>query len=124
MREFTGNLAGESLTLKADFKASIEIATKVGDPLMIARESNLEAMMLANGITYNPDWSFTVENVPVIIFIGLRGAKTLEEVQELVFEAGFVEARELALEYLAMIIGPQPETVPDEDKATGDAEGN
>lgn len=128
MRTFDGELAGKQLTLAATFGASIKIAKEVGDPLMIAREANLEALLMSRGMPYHPRWNFTVENVPEIIHIGVKeaGSKmSLKDVQELVFEAGFPAARDMAVEYLALIVGPQPETslggdsTNDEDESSG-----
>ena len=124
MREYSGELAGKSLTLAATFGASVKIAKSVGDPMMIAREANVEAYMLDKGLNYNPRWTFDVENVPELIHIGLKEAgssMTLKEVQELVFEVGFAAARDFALEYLALIIGPAPEHSGESD---GKTEGN
>lgn len=124
MREFNENLAGKELSLAANFKASLKIAKKVGDPVMIAREANLEAMFLAQGMPYTPRWEFSVENIPELIHIGVEaggGKESLEDIQALVFEAGFAPARDFALEYLALIIGPSPE----EDGDGGESsEGN
>jgi len=123
MREYTCTLAGEALELTANFKASMEIAKEVGDPLMIAREAALEAMMLAKSFPYNPRWSFTIENVPQLLHIGVKmsGSKiTLEHIQELVFDEGFASSRDHAIEYLSLIVGPAPEEEL-EDSADGDS---
>lgn len=113
MREFECELAGRSLQLAATFKASIQIAEKVADPLWIAREASIEAMMLERGLaSYEPKFRFTVENVPLVLHIGLKAAgssMSLEEVQEIVFDAGFGASRDAALEYLGLIVGPKPE---------------
>lgn len=112
MRELHKTLAGVEITLAATFKASLDIADRVGDPLTIAREANVEALMLSRGLNYDPKWRFTVKNIPQIIHIGMLAAdskKDLSYVQELVFEAGFVAARDVAIEYLALIVGPSAE---------------
>ena len=70
MRQYDGELGGRKITLAATFKASQRIAEQVGDPLTIAREAALEAYMLSSGIVYEPKWRFTVENVPLILWIG------------------------------------------------------
>ena len=126
MRTYTCTLADETLELTANFKASIEIAKEVCDPLLIAREAALEAMMISKSFPYNPRWTFTVENVPQLLHIGLKasGSKmTLEKVQELVFEVGFAAARDHAIEYLALIVGPKPEEIV-EDSAGEKSGGN
>lgn len=124
MRELQGTLGGREITLAATFGASVKIAKEVGDPLMIAREANLEAMMINNGIPYTPKWNFTVENIPKLLLIGMRAAGAtakIEDAQELVFDAGFPAARDFCVEYLALIVGPQPEEEADEE---GGDEGN
>lgn len=119
MRELETELGGRPIRLAANFKASLEIAEKVGDPLTIMREAALEAMFMARGIPYEPKWKFSVKNVTQIIFIGARAAKeslTLEDIQDLVFEMGFVAAQEIAGDYLALIVGPRPkETIAEKD---------
>jgi hypothetical protein len=112
MREFVATLNGVELRLVANFAASVEIAKTVADPLLIAREASVESMLLSRGINYDTKWKFNVQNVPQLIYIGLKAAKSdmkLEAVQELVFEVGFAEARDVALEYLGLIVGPAPE---------------
>ena len=126
MREYTCTLGGVEVTLTANFMASIKIMKDVGDPLLIAREAGVEAMMLAKNFPYNPRWTFTIENVPKLIHIGINAGETkmtLERVQELVFDEGFANARDLAIEYLALIIGPTPEEEV-EDSAAGKSSGN
>lgn len=111
MREMTVEIGGKERTLAATFQASIRIAQKVGDPLMIAREAGIEAQMSEMGLTYTPKWLPSITNVPVILHEGLvaAGAKvTLEDVQEWVFDKGFLEAKEAAIEYIALIVTPKP----------------
>lgn len=122
MRELTTTLGGQELVLAATFKASVEIANTVGDPLTIMREAALESMFLDQGIPYEPKWRFTVTNVVQLIMIGLKAAEskmTLVEVQDLVFSAGFLAGKEVASDYLARIAGPQPKEVSDKGEASG-----
>lgn len=122
MREIEITLGGRELKLAATFKASLDIATKVGDPLTIMREASLEAMFLSRGIPYEPKWRFTIENVVQILQIGLKaagGSMKLEEIQDLVFEAGFLDAKEAAGDYLALIVGPKPEETVDGENSEG-----
>lgn len=114
MREITVSLGGEEITLAATFKASIEIAEKVADPLAIAREAALEALFSQSLQAYDPRFRFSVKNVPQIIFAGMKAAgdkRTLEQVQELVFDAGFVDARDVAVEYIAILVTPKSEEI-------------
>ena len=118
MRKLTSEICGEERDLVATFAASIEIAEKVGDPLLITREAAIETVMLGGGIPYSPKWRFTVSNVPQVIHIGLKAAGEnvkLSEVQEWAFEVGFPEAQRIAAEYIALITRPKPE------ESTGDA---
>ncbi len=127
MRTYTCTLAGEDVKLTANFATSMEIAKEVGDPLLIAREAALEAMMIAKGFPHTPRWMFSVENVPQLLYIGIKasGSKmTLAQVQDLVFEEGFAPSRDYAIEYLAMIVGPAPEPESVEDSAGEKSEGN
>lgn len=114
MREITAILGGEEITLAATFKASVDVAEKIADPLAIAREAALEAMFSQALQVYEPKFRFTVKNVPVILHIGMKAAgdkRTLEQVQELVFDGGFVEAREIATSYIAAIVTPKSEEI-------------
>lgn len=118
-RELTVSLGGEEITLSATFKASAEIGEKIADPLAIAREASIEAMMGAAGQVYEPKWRFTVQNLPLMLHIGMKAAgdkRTLADVQELVFEAGFIDARAVAMDYLAMIITPRSEELAETGK--------
>lgn len=123
MRELNTMLGSEPLTLAATFKASLEINERIADPLMIAREAAIEAMMTSSRMPYTPRWSFTVENVPMIIWIGLKHAgdkRTLSDVQDMVFDAGFIAGRDVAVEYLAKIVTPQSEEVVGGDAEPGE----
>ena len=124
MREFAVEIGGREYTLAATFKASLEIAEKVGDPLTIMREAALEAMFIGRGLPYEPKWRFTVENTVEILHIGLKTAGNKmrrEELQDLVFDMGFAAAKEIAGDYLALIAGPRPqETV----ESSGEPKGN
>jgi hypothetical protein len=112
MRTLTAKLGGQEVTLAATFGASIEIAEKIADPLFIMREAALEVMLSTQHIPYEPKWRFTVANIPQIIEIGMRAAGDKTDgnvIRDLVFAAGFVAAREIASDYLALIVGPRSE---------------
>lgn len=124
MRELELELGSEKIKVSATFKASMELAQKVGDPLYIAREATLESMMMEKGLPYTPKWMFTVDNIPTILHIGVQAAgsnKTLEQMQEMVFDAGFANARTAAIEYIGIIVGPTPEETVE---GSGSSEGN
>lgn len=123
MRDIEVTLGGKELRLAADFKASLEIAKKVGDPLTIMREAALETALISRGIPYDPKWRFTVENVLELIHIGTQRADqriSRDEIGELIFAAGFLAAKEVASDYLAIIVGPRPEEIGEK----GSGEGN
>ena len=124
MREVEITLGDRTLRLAANYKASMEIAKTVGDPLTIMREAALEAMFIDKGIAYEPKWRFSVANVTMTLAIGLRAAGSSmkqAELEDLIFEAGFADAKNAAAEYLGIIVGPKPEEVTDKE---GEASGN
>ena len=118
----TATLGGREIRLAATFKASLEIAHHVADPLTIMREAALESMFFQRGMPYEPKWRFSITNILQILLIGMRAAgekpKT-EEIEELIFEAGFLEAKEVAAEYLSMINGPRPTEISDKETQEG-----
>jgi sulfite reductase beta subunit-like hemoprotein len=117
MREIEAVLGGKDVTLAATFKASKKIADQIADPLLIAREAQLEAYLTRPGFpAYDPKFKFTVDNVPKILHIGMKAAGSdlsLEDVQEMTFDAGFDVARDLAIEYLALTVSARPAHVPE-----------
>lgn len=109
MHSMIVTIGGLDLELGLNFGAAREIAQKVGDPLAIAREAGVEAMMAQAGVVHQPKWIPTIENVPMILWIGAKngGADVkLDRVQEAVFAHGFIEAKAVALDYLAAIVTP------------------
>ena len=98
MRTIVRTIGGKEFTLTANFAASLRVAQEVADPMDIAREANLEAYFISQGI----------ENLVRLLCIATGADK--EEMQERVFDAGFLEAKEIAVEYLTQIIGPAPES--------------
>jgi hypothetical protein len=103
----TITLGDLSFDVLASFGAARELAQKVADPLHIAREAQLEAMLGETGQVYHPRFMLTVENVPLILHIGAKAAGdkvTLGEVQEACFTAGLLAAKMAATDYLAMLI--------------------
>lgn len=120
MRSMTAEFGGLRLELAATFGAARDIAKQVADPLAIAREAALEAMMAQVGQVYHPKFSFTVDNIPMLIHIGAKAAGeavTIKDVQEAVFDAGLLVGKSIASDYLALIVTPRSEeTQPDEGK--------
>lgn len=121
MRKLKASLGGHELELAATFGAAADLSEQVGDPLAIAREAQIEAMLSGVGQVYHPKWQFTVKNVPTILYIGLKAAgrdMPLEKVQEMVVENGFMEAKTIALDYIALIVTPKSQEL---DREDGDA---
>ena len=126
MRKVTAKLGEHEVELVASFGAASDLSDKVGDPLAIAREAQIEAMLANTGQVYHPKWQFTVKNVPTILHIGMKAAGsdwTLSKVQEIVAEMGFMEAKAVALDYVAMIVTPKSQEVEAEKSGEGDASG-
>lgn len=114
MREATVTLAGREIRLAATFGAADEIAKRIADPLLIAREAAVEAGFAAARISYEPKWRPDVQTVPMILHIGAKAAGetlSLKEMQDLAFEHGLIEAMALAIDYIAMIVTPQSDQV-------------
>jgi hypothetical protein len=106
MRTIVRTIGGKEFTLTANFAASLRVAQEVADPMDIAREANLEAYFISQGIPYQPRWKFTIENLVRLLCIATGADK--EEMEERVFDEGFLEAKEIAVDYLTQIIGPAP----------------
>lgn len=126
MRKLKANLGGHEIELAITFGAAAEIHEKVGDPLAIAREAQVEAMMVQGGQIYHPRWQFTVKNVPVILHEGIKaagGTMSLEKVQEAAAEAGFMEAKAIALDYVAAIVTPKSQEIDESKPSEGGAPG-
>jgi hypothetical protein len=126
MRKLKANLAGYEIELAVTFGAAAEIHEKVGDPLAIAREAQVEAMMVKAGQIYHPRWQFTVKNVPVILHEGIKaagGTMSLEKVQEITAEAGFMEAKAIALDFVAAIVTPKSQELDADKPSEGGAPG-
>jgi len=126
MREYKCTIGGKELKLVANFAASQRIAKEVADPLMISREAFVEAMMISANMSYEPKWSFDVDNIWRLVLIGVEaGGDSIDkqQLQELIFEEGFFNVRRMAEEYLALIVGPTPEEL-DTNSAESKAEGN
>jgi hypothetical protein len=110
MRSVTVEIAGRSFDLVATFAAARELAQKVADPMFIAREAAIDDQMSKSGIIYQPKFALTVDNVPLMLWIGAKASGnkvTLPEMQEAVFNHGFLECKSLVMDYLALIVTPQ-----------------
>ena len=119
MREKVITLGDKEFTLRANFAASLRVAKEVGDPLLIAREATFEHLMMERGLDYTPKFSFNLQNIAHTLFIGAQEYDKdvkVADVQAAVFEAGLYQARELAGDYVALLLGPEP-TIPQDPDA-------
>ena len=101
MRTVQVTLAGRTLDLAVTFKAAEAIARDVHDPMHIAREAALEAMIP----DYVPKWQPGVATVPLILHAGVTGL-TVDEVKALCADAGYAEARDAAMRFVMAIVTP------------------
>ena len=123
-RRMTVTLAGEEVTLAATFDASMEILEKVHDPLAIAKDAALEMQMAAMGHVYDARFKWTMRNVPLVIWAGMKAAgdkRPLGEVQELAFQHGMIESAAIAIEFVTMLVTPNSEEAK-EEKGGGSGE--
>jgi hypothetical protein len=120
------SIGGLDLALGLNFGAGRELMQKVGDPLGIVREMALENMMQQAGLIHSPKWMPTVENVPMILWIGAKhgGNKDvkLEAVQEAVFNHGFLESKVIAMDYIASLTTPTAREKLRDTEGTGKGE--
>ena len=103
MRELEIELGGETLTLVANWKASLAIADNVGDPILMARD--VWATKGDDGEAASPRLDLPL--VAGIIHAGAKAGgskKTLDEIGDVIFKGGLVEAQTYATAYLSMIV--------------------
>lgn len=131
MRHLEREFGGKTRTFNATMKASFEISESVADPLQIMREASLEMVMHQQGIPYTPRIDFDTMTVCKILWVGLKHSTdkddrmALDDVKEAAFDMGWVEAKNLASSYLALITTPKPSAMPTGDgNSDGDATGN
>lgn len=124
MRLLHTKLGTEDITLAATFAASVEFSDRVADPIAVFRDFGNANIFAEQGIHYEPKFLFTVKNLPIMLHIGMKAHDPdvkLSTVQNMVFEQGFNAASSVVMEYLILLIGPQPE---ESDDASGESEGN
>lgn len=126
MESFDVTLGGLSLSLALHFGAAKDLSQKVGDILMITNEAMLETMLAKHKMVHSPKWVPTVENIPLIFWIGAKNCGStvkISDVENAVFLHGFIEAKELALQYLACLATPTArEKLSDVPEAAGNPE--
>ncbi|PTW43895.1 hypothetical protein C8N38_12035 [Rhodovulum kholense] len=123
-RSMTAILAGQEIELAATFRAAGEIGQKIADPLLIAREMAVTAMLESQGVEREPKFRFTVANIAPILLIGARAAGDRRDqaaMEEIVFDAGFFAAAAVARDYINLLCIPQTEeSAAEEDAPSGE----
>jgi hypothetical protein len=113
MREYTVELAGRDLPLGITWAASKEIADKVADPLIITSEAQTRSLAMQAGLRApKGEFYWTGKAVVSVLYIGSQHSladnkPTLEEVQEMVFDAGLDNAHAAALMYIGNMMNPE-----------------
>lgn len=126
MREYTVELAGRELSLGITWATSAEISEKVADLLLLTSEARTRALCQQAGLRPpKGEYIWTAKTVVDVIFIGAKHSSqeqksTLEEIQELVFDAGLDVAHEAALHYIGNMMNPAFDT----DLAKANAEAD
>lgn len=129
MREYTVKLADKELSLGITWAASMELSEKVADPLKITSEAQVKALSMQAGLRPpKGEFSWTVKAVADVLFIGTKHSKveekpTLEDVQELVFDAGLDNAHAAALMYIGNMMNPEYDKLISEANAEGKTPG-
>jgi hypothetical protein len=114
MRTVLAELGALHLDLGVTFGAGREIAAKVADPLFIVQETQIATAIAEQ---YGPvatakhesKFSFTVENIPLIIWIGGKVTQPdlkLSDVQESMMDAGINAALPIVVRYLGAFFAP------------------
>ena len=111
-REIKVSLGRECVTLRATPSVLAEVQRLVADPLLITRELFLDDYALAaQQFGHRPRFQFSITNIPEFLHIGAVAAGselTLSDIENLTFACGYVEAKNRALEFLALLLGPSP----------------
>lgn len=126
MRNYTVELAGRELSLGITWGASQELAEKVADPLLITSEAQVRSLTMQAGLRApKGEFQWTGKAVADVLFIGAKHSDaeekpTLDEVRELVFEAGLDNAHAAALMYIGNMMNPEyDKMLSDANKARG-----
>ena len=125
MRSMAVDIGGLSLELGATFGAAREVSEKVADPLAIAREALLESQIGPS--VYQPRFSFTVRNIPLILWIGAKagGFKgKLEEIEAACFDAGMMECKVHAFNFIMALSTPRSTEIAQADAPKDADAGN
>lgn len=119
MRHVTFTHDGREYRLRATFEAGEEIAEKVADPFMIAREAGLDLHFASINVPYQPKFMLKMKSVRDILAIGFRAAgEDASKVQDLIMDMGLNAAKAIAEEYLVLFFTPSSQK---KSEAKGDA---
>lgn len=122
MRTEIYTIGGQTFKVAATFKAAQEVS-QIVDPYFALREFAIEENMRSMMLPYQPKWMPSVKNIGPILHIAQKhagGELTLQMVEELVFEEGYLESAALVVDYLRLIATPQkpiPQDIGDGEKA-------
>jgi len=107
MRTHKVKIGSSTLDCATTFKANMAITDQVIDPMVLARDEMLAAEAQKTGLPHTPVMPMTVLNVVKILHAGHAaggGSLTLEEVGDMVMEAGPVNVLEPLGLYLAALV--------------------
>lgn len=110
MRLHSVEIADLQLDLAVTFGVAREIKEKVADPMLIAQEAAVQARFANSGIQRTARFEFTVENIPLILWIGAKVQHPdlkLSAVQEACVDAGLMQAMQIADGFLVQFIAPR-----------------
>ena len=130
MRTYQLKIGKRTVECATTFKANMMITERVMDPMIIAREEALFAQAQAAGRNYEGAYKMTTMNLVKIIHAGQEaagGKLDLDEIGDMVMEAGPVNVLQETGNYLAALVaGESVELTPAKKgaKKKGASSGN
>jgi len=116
MRKYTLELGGREIVLGITWAAGQEIADKVADPLAIIADAQVRSLSMQAGLTPpKGGFQWTGKTVADVLFIGVKHSGeqdtiSIDEVRELVFDAGLDNSHAAALLYIGNMANPDYDT--------------
>lgn len=130
MRNYTVTLAGRDIPLGITWGASMELAEKVADPLVITSEAQTRFIAGQAGLRApKGEFQWTGKSVADILYIGHKHSAaeeklTVDELHELIFDAGLDNAHAAALQYIGNMMNPEyDDAVAQANKSRGKPSG-
>lgn len=121
-RSMTLSLGGKQYELVASWKASMDIAENVMDPVVLAKDAALTQQFLKHNIAYDSKFEFTAENTARILHCALRSnghELTFNEVGEAMVSDGIIEHVGEADKFISLLISNGSEEVEDGKSTSG-----